>query len=64
VFGYAQPLPVPPRGRDGGEVSCLSCVVRPRRKEGSWSSLSLALAGPRSFGPLLTDVSWAAWPAN
>ena len=21
------------------------------------------LIGPRSFGPSLTDVSWAAWPA-
>jgi hypothetical protein len=24
----------------------------------------LGLAGLRSFGPSLTDVSWAAWPTN
>jgi hypothetical protein len=24
----------------------------------------LGLARPRSFGPSLTDVSWAAWPTN
>jgi hypothetical protein len=25
---------------------------------------SLGLARPRSFGPSLADVPWAAWPAN
>jgi hypothetical protein len=60
MFGCARPLPVPPRGWYGGEVVRLLCVMWPRRKEGSWPSLSLALARPRLFGPLLTDVSSGA----
>jgi hypothetical protein len=49
----------------------LLCVVHLRQKErvvaGPMLSVwlgSLSSAGPRSFGPSLADVSWAAWPAN
>jgi hypothetical protein len=38
----AAPLPVPPGGRDGGEIVCLLSVVRLRRREGPWLTLALA----------------------
>ena len=40
---------------DEGAAADPSLGVRP---------VLLGLAGPRSFGPLLADVSWAARPAN
>ena len=46
-------------------------VMRLRQKEGVVADLglgvwpgSLGSAGPRSFGPLLADISWAVWPVN
>ena len=71
VPGYARPLPIPPRGRGGGEVMA-SLVRRVAKEEGrvvavpglGVGSVLLGLTGPRSFGPSLTDVSWAAWPAT
>jgi hypothetical protein len=69
--GCARPLPIPPRGRDDGEVVCL--LVRCVAKSDEWVMASLhlsawpgflGLAGPRSFGLLLADILWAAWPTD
>ena len=57
VFGWARPLPVPPRGQDSGEVVRPSSVMRLRQEEGvvadpgfsDWPD-PLSLVGPRSFG--------------
>ena len=53
-----------------GVVSLLF-VMRLRQKEGVMADPGLSVwpgslgsAGPRSFGPSLADVSWAARPAN
>jgi hypothetical protein len=32
--------PIPPRGRDGGEVVRLSYIMRLRQEEGSWPTLA------------------------
>jgi hypothetical protein len=40
---------------EGGVVADPGLGVRP---------VLLGLVGPRSFGPLLADVSWATRPAN
>jgi hypothetical protein len=40
---YARPLPVPPRGQDGGDVVHVSCVVRLSPLMGSWPISALAL---------------------
>ena len=67
ALGWARPLPVPPQGRDDGEVASFLYVVRLRRKGEVVANLGLSiypgllvLAGPRSFGLSLADVSWAA----
>jgi hypothetical protein len=62
--------PFPSRGRDGGEVmSLLRCAAKV--EGGVAADLGLGVkpvllgsARPRSFGPSLVDVSWAARPAN
>jgi hypothetical protein len=71
MLGCARPLSVPSKGHDGGEVMCLSSVVWLRHGGGvgvdpglSVQPGSPGLAGPQSFGPSLTDVLWAARPAN
>jgi hypothetical protein len=43
IPGYAPPLPAPPRGRDGGEVTRLSCTVRLSLLNGLWPTPALAL---------------------
>jgi hypothetical protein len=71
TLGNTRPLPIPSRGQDGGEVVHPSSVAWPSHEEGVmanpnlsvWSG-SLGLPGPRSFGPLLADMLWAAWPSN
>jgi hypothetical protein len=70
-LGWARPLPIPSRGRDGGEVMCLSSTVQLRHEEGVMANPSLSfrpsllgLAGPRSFGLSLTGVLRASWLAN
>jgi hypothetical protein len=45
TLGCALPLPIPPRGQDGGEVVRLSYIMRLRQKVGSWLNLVLV------FGP-------------
>ena len=71
ILGGARPLPVPSRGRDGGEVVRLSSTVQLRQEEEVMADPSLSvrpgllgLAGPRLFGPSLTDILRAAWPAE
>jgi hypothetical protein len=70
VLGRARPLPVPSRGRDGGEVVHPSSVVRLRKEEGVVVDPGLSVrpgllgsARLQSFGPLLAGVLQAAWPA-
>jgi hypothetical protein len=71
TLGWAQPLPVPFEGRDGGEVVHLSSAVGLRQEEGVvanpglsvWLGL-LGLAGPQSFMPSLAKILRATWPAN
>ena len=43
MSGYARPLPVLPRGQDGGEVVRLLYVVRLSLMKGSWPALALVL---------------------
>jgi hypothetical protein len=64
VPSYDRPLPIPPRGWDGGEVVRLVCRAT-ESAEGVATSLRLnawpgflGSAGPRSFGPLLADLLW------
>ena len=71
MLGYVRPLPIPSRGRDGGEIVRLSSVVRLRREEGVVADPSLSgwpgwlsLTGPRSFGPSLAEILRATWLAN
>ena len=50
-------------------MSLVRCVAKSDEGAAADPSLGvrpvlLGLAGPRSFGPLLADVSWAARPAN
>jgi hypothetical protein len=71
TLGWVRPLLVPPRGQDGGEVVNFLCVMRLSQKGEVVANPSLgvrpgspSLARPRSFGLLLADILWAAWPAN
>ena len=71
TLGYARPLPDPFGGRDGGEVTLLLSIMRLWEEEGvvadpglSIQPALLGLAGPWSFGLLLTSVLWAARSAN
>ena len=70
MLARARPLPIPSRGRDGGEVMRLSSAVQLRWEEwvvadpdlSAWPSL-LGLTRPRSFRLLLAGVLRATWPA-
>jgi hypothetical protein len=71
MLGWARPLPIPSRGRDGGEVVRLSSVVWLRYEGGVVADPCLivrpgllGLTEPRSFGLSLAGVLQAAWPAN
>jgi hypothetical protein len=43
IPGCAPPLPAPPRGRHGGEVTRLSCAVWLSLLKGLWPTPALAL---------------------
>ena len=71
MLGGARSLPVPLRGRDGGEVVRSFVACGEGRGKRSWLTLAFvfglgphSLVGPRSFGLILAGVPWAARAAN
>ena len=60
VPSYAQPLSIPPRGQDGGEVVRLSCIVWLSLMKGSWPAPALAL-GLVFFDQLGLGRSGSCW---
>ena len=71
TIGWAQPLSIPSRDRNGGAVVRLSSAMWLRNEGGVVADPGLGaqpsllgLAGPRSFGLSLAAVLWAAWPTN
>jgi hypothetical protein len=71
VSGRIRSLPVPPRGRGGGEVVRRSSAFDEGRGKRSWPTPALVLgpgphglAGPRSFGLIPAHVPWAALAAD
>jgi hypothetical protein len=70
MLASPRPLPVSSRGHDGGEVVCLSSIMRLRQEGGVVANPGLiirpgllGLSRPQSFGFSLADVLRAAWPS-